>query len=259
VRYPDGSILHEDGTMLTPEGKPHQNPIPVESSATERLARDGASSPPTLVHADQPVPTHVGGGSASEAASHAGGPGPLPRASHDAAHVGGHAGHSAPTASHQPGHTGHGGAGTATAPTTHDGPSGGGDATGSHDTGGHGGDHGPADFGTGHGSGGGSQHGHQGDQPTHHTEEPPGPRPSGHIPERTFNHVLRGELKYGRNGEPRVVGYHFRPGGRDPYRIKVPKILEIDHKTGLTQGNVWMRNALPSRRTSGPGSRERCR
>ena len=76
VRYPDGSILHEDGTMLTPEGKPHQNPIPVESSATERLARDGNSSPHvsspshTPVHADQPVPAHMGDSSGIENASH---------------------------------------------------------------------------------------------------------------------------------------------------------------------------------------------
>lgn len=74
VRYPDGSILHEDGTMLTPEGKPHQNPIPVESSATERLARDGNSSPHvsspshTPVHADQPVPAHMGDSTADSAA-----------------------------------------------------------------------------------------------------------------------------------------------------------------------------------------------
>ncbi|MDQ0790370.1 hypothetical protein [Streptomyces sp. B3I8] len=150
VRYPDGSILHQDGTMLTPEGKPHQNPIPVESSATERLARDGNSSPHlsspshTPVHADQPVPAHVGGGNAAEAAAHARGPGSPSAPSHGAAHSGGDAGHGTPAASHQPGHTGHGGTGTATAPTTHGGPNGGGHEIGGHDTAAHGGDHDPA-------------------------------------------------------------------------------------------------------------------
>lgn len=68
VRFPDGSVLHEDGTMLTPEGKPHQDPIPVESSAAERAARHEITPPPHLsepthtpLHADQRVPAHVGG------------------------------------------------------------------------------------------------------------------------------------------------------------------------------------------------------
>ncbi|MCH0557755.1 MULTISPECIES: hypothetical protein [unclassified Streptomyces] len=73
VRYPDGSILHEDGTMVSPEGKPHQNPIPVESSTADRLARhevlppSHASSPSNVsVHAEQ-VPLHVGGSNAAHA------------------------------------------------------------------------------------------------------------------------------------------------------------------------------------------------
>ncbi|MGW1200049.1 EndoU domain-containing protein [Streptomyces sp. NPDC002536] len=73
-------------------------------------------------------------------------------------------------------------------------------------------------------------------------DEVPGPKPSGHIPEHAMEHVLRGELKYSRDGRPKVVGYHFRPGGRDRWGVKVPKILKIDHRTGLTQGNVWMRD-----------------
>ncbi|WNM30241.1 EndoU domain-containing protein [Streptomyces sp. Li-HN-5-11] len=235
VRYPDGSILHEDGTMLSPEGRPHQKPIPVESSAADRLARHEISPPSHVsspshmpVHADQPVPAHVGGGSGAEGASHA-------------------SGHGAPTASHQPGHAGHSGSGTATAPTTHHGANGGGHeaghGSGGHDAGGHdAAGHGPADSGTGHGGGGDPHHGQDGQQPTDHVEEPPAPKPSGHIPEHTFEHVLKGELKYGKDGQPKVVGYHFRPGGRDPYGVKVPRILKIDHKTGLTVGNVWMRN-----------------
>lgn len=72
---------------------------------------------------------------------------------------------------------------------------------------------------------------------------PPLPK-GGRIPEHTFEHVLQGELKYDRNGNPKVSGYHFRPGSRDlnSYMVKVPRIIEIDHKTGLTTGNVWMRD-----------------
>ncbi|MFD2123255.1 EndoU domain-containing protein [Streptomyces cirratus] len=74
-------------------------------------------------------------------------------------------------------------------------------------------------------------------------EFPPLPK-GGRIPEHTFEHVLQGELKYDRNGNPKVSGYHFRPGGRDlnSHMVKVPKIIEIDNKTGLTTGNVWMRD-----------------
>ncbi|OLZ68591.1 hypothetical protein AV521_20845 [Streptomyces sp. IMTB 2501] len=79
LRYPDGSILHEDGTMLSPEGKPHQDPIPVESSAEDRLARHGVESPtyPSTsshvpIRADQPVPAHVDGGGEQHAAPHGG-------------------------------------------------------------------------------------------------------------------------------------------------------------------------------------------
>ncbi|MET9362861.1 EndoU domain-containing protein [Streptomyces sp. NPDC006632] len=116
---------------------------------------------------------------------------------------------------------------------------------------------------TGHGSGG-HPHGQTSQSPTHSgTGQPatgsgPGGPPTPHqgppklprlpeggrIPEHTFEHVLQGELKYDRNGDPKVVGYHFRPGGRDlnPHMVKVPKVIEIDHKTGLTTGNVWMRD-----------------
>jgi hypothetical protein len=106
VRFPDGSVLHEDGTMLTPEGKPHQDPIPVESSAAERAARHEITPPSHLsepthtpLHADQRVPAHVGGGSTTEGASHASG---HDTGGHDAA---GHGGHHGPADSG----TGHGG------------------------------------------------------------------------------------------------------------------------------------------------------
>lgn len=69
VRYPDGSILHENGTMTSPEGNPHQNPIPVESSAADRVARPGVevrahapSASDVTVHTDRPLPAHVDGG-----------------------------------------------------------------------------------------------------------------------------------------------------------------------------------------------------
>ncbi|MEV7544220.1 EndoU domain-containing protein, partial [Streptomyces sp. NPDC089915] len=124
------------------------------------------------------------------------------------------------------------------------------------------GPHDPADPGSGHGGdpqdpadpstahpAAGSGPGHNGDPTTPHQdppekeELPPLPK-GGQIPEHTFDHVLKGELKYDRNGNPKVTGYHFRPGGRDlnPHMVRVTRIFEIDHRTGLTRGNVWMRN-----------------
>ncbi|MFH7337480.1 EndoU domain-containing protein [Streptomyces sp. KHY 26] len=234
TRFPDGALddlsnryrVDKDGNFiaLKPDGTPDTSPVTHEPAAGDRVSPAGPGD-------REPVGV---GGRAPEATSHASGHGALPGSSHGAAHAGGEAGHGAPTASHQPGHAGHSGSGTGTAPTTHHGASGGGHGFG-HGSGGHGGYHGPAGSGTGHGGGGGLHHGQHGPQP-------PAPQPSGHIPEHTFEHVLKGELKYGKDGQPRVVGYHFRPDGRDPRGIKVPKILKIDHKTGLTQGNVWMRD-----------------
>ncbi|WP_198532707.1 hypothetical protein, partial [Carbonactinospora thermoautotrophica] len=37
-----------------------------------------------------------------------------------------------------------------------------------------------------------------------------GRRPKGDIPSHVIDHILEGEIKNGR-----VVGYHYRPGGRD--------------------------------------------
>ncbi|MGW7527617.1 EndoU domain-containing protein [Streptomyces sp. NPDC054783] len=242
TRFPDGALddlsnryrVDKDGNFiaLKPDGTPDTGAVRHEPAAADRVSPAGPG--------DREL---VGvGGRAPEATSHGSGHGARPGSSRGAAHAGGDAGHGAPTASHQPGHAGHGGSGTATAPTTHHGANGGGHGSGhgsgGHHAAGHGGHHGPANSGTGHGGGGDP---HSGQQPTGHVE-PPAPKPSGHIPEHTFEHVLKGELKYGKDGQPRVVGYHFRPGGRDPRGIKVPKILKIDHKTGLTQGNVWMRD-----------------
>ncbi|MEV4437826.1 EndoU domain-containing protein [Streptomyces sp. NPDC049577] len=103
----------------------------------------------------------------------------------------------------------------------------------------------------GHSASGGTSHtgdGLDGHTPSpHHAGhgtggEAAGHKLSGHITDEAFHHVLSGEIKYGRDGRPRVAGYHFRPGGRDPWGIKVPKILKLDHRTGITQGNVWMRD-----------------
>ncbi|MFI9308356.1 YwqJ-related putative deaminase [Streptomyces triculaminicus] len=96
VRFWDGTTLHENGTMETPVGKPHQDPIPVELSAADRAAHqkleasfpegdgpgvphgghpsdrpagDGASVP----HEDKPVLASVGASRATaDAAAHAG-------------------------------------------------------------------------------------------------------------------------------------------------------------------------------------------
>ncbi|MET7315480.1 hypothetical protein ABZX83_08755 [Streptomyces thermoviolaceus] len=106
VRFPDGSVLHEDGTMLTPEGKPHQDPIPVESSAAERAARNeftppthGSSPSHTPVHAGQPVPAHVGNraGAGHTMPPHSAHESPADHSSHGA---GSDTGHEAPDHGH---------------------------------------------------------------------------------------------------------------------------------------------------------------
>lgn len=135
ARFPDGSVLHEDGTMLTPEGKPHQDPIPVESSAADRAARNEFTPPSHLsepthtpVHADQRVPAHVGGG--VDSAAHTG-PGSHAPAAGEARHgqppsthpsADGTASHSASDATH--GAAGHGGGGSGTGPDVGEGGSG---------------------------------------------------------------------------------------------------------------------------------------
>ncbi|MCX4629013.1 EndoU domain-containing protein [Streptomyces sp. NBC_01443] len=173
--------------------------------------------------------------------------------------------------SHQPGHAGDSGSeghqsgGAGAGHGGHGSSGGSGHGTGPHDPAGHGSGSGhggdphdpagdghapqdPADPGTGQPDTG-SGSGHGGDTSTPHQdppkveEFPPLPK-GGRIPEHTFDHVLQGELKYDRNGNPKVSGYHFRPHGRDlnSHMVKVPRIIEIDHKTGLTTGNVWMRD-----------------
>ncbi|MFF4159448.1 hypothetical protein [Streptomyces sp. NPDC001678] len=79
VKFPDGTILHENGTMVSPKGAPHQNPIPVELSAADRaahqqIAASTSTSTPSHAgtHAEQPVLVHATGGSADNAA-HVGG------------------------------------------------------------------------------------------------------------------------------------------------------------------------------------------
>ncbi|MFI1205658.1 EndoU domain-containing protein [Streptomyces sp. NPDC020883] len=65
---------------------------------------------------------------------------------------------------------------------------------------------------------------------------------SRQFPEAARQHVLKGEIKFGKNGQARVTGYHVRPGGKDRPGVKVPKITQRDPKTGLTRGEVWMKN-----------------
>ncbi|MFF4159450.1 hypothetical protein [Streptomyces sp. NPDC001678] len=85
VKLPDGTILHENGTMVSPKGAPHQNPIPVEASAADRAAHQQI---PTPSRVEQPAFAHAGGGSADNAV-HVGGSGGT--ADNAAAHTGGHA------------------------------------------------------------------------------------------------------------------------------------------------------------------------
>jgi hypothetical protein len=212
VRFPDGSILREDGTMVSPEGKPHQNPIPVESSAADRLARHEISPPHTPAHADQPVPTHVGGGTGAEAASHASGHGALSGSPHGAAHAGGDAGHGAPTASHQPGHAGHSGSGTATAPT-HDG----GHGSGGHDAAGRDGHHGPIGNGDGYGSQNPGNMPADGPGPA---DDFPGQRSDSPLPvgKDWYDHLDPHQIKdvqvYRANHDPEYFKKYYRNNGR---------------------------------------------
>lgn len=96
VRFWDGTTLHENGTMETPVGKPHEDPIPVELSAADRAAHqkleasfpagDGPGVPhgghpsdrpagdgTSVPHEDKPVLASVGAGRATaDAAAHVG-------------------------------------------------------------------------------------------------------------------------------------------------------------------------------------------
>nr|BFD81635.1 hypothetical protein StreXyl84_10360 [Streptomyces sp. Xyl84] len=209
VRYPDGSVLHEDGTMLSPEGKPHPDPIPVESSAAERAARLSepshiASPPHTPVHADQPVPAHVGGDNA-ENVVHAG------NGSHAPVNGGGH-GASLPAENHvRGGAQGH-------VPSARDGasaPVGGGSGHGSsHAGGGHVSHESSGTPGHGESTGGESTDGHvtghgSGDTPGHSF-----PNTGGHDPAHA--------------GEPGATGQN----ADDLARLHAddrPGVLDADH------------------------------
>ncbi|MFD5879591.1 EndoU domain-containing protein [Streptomyces yangpuensis] len=273
----DGTIRDEHGNVVPdtePVREPHKDDLPnthEPAPARERIL-EGAGGPSRAENSTghPTTPTHPTGGSHTPG-GHAG---ESPRAQvplhgngHDSSSGGGSgtpqtgAGGGRGTTgsgSHQHGGpgTGQGGDGSSGGgvhgtgqhnPAGHG--SGSGHAGGPHDSGGHGDSaHDPADPGTGQ-AGTESGPGHTGDTATPQQdpptveELPPLPK-GGRIPEHTFEHVLQGELKYDRNGNPKVSGYHFRPGGRDlnPYMVKVPRIIEIDHRTGLTTGNVWMRD-----------------
>ncbi|GHB79399.1 hypothetical protein GCM10010347_57480 [Streptomyces cirratus] len=251
----DGFIRDENGNVVPdtePVREPHKDDLPdIHEHETapvkeEPKVLEGAGGPsrvengtghPTGGDGRGSVP-YVGGHAAESPTAHAASPSgehgpsgrtPGPRAHDvDRASLSG-AGHSAP-------HASHGGHGPVQDPAGH--------GSGS----GHGGDsHDPVGPDAGQPAGTGADQGgdaHTPNQDGPGVEEfPPLPK-GGRIPEHTFEHVLQGELKYDRNGNPKVSGYHFRPGGRDlnSHMVKVPKIIEIDNKTGLTTGNVWMRD-----------------
>ncbi|MGW3058014.1 EndoU domain-containing protein [Streptomyces goshikiensis] len=244
VKEHETAPVKEEAKVLEGAGGPSR----VENAADHPVgsAHPGGGSHPTGgggTHSTPQMGGHAGGSPAAHAAPHGDGQGPSSGAGHSAPHTGSGDGHgTAGGGGHQPGHAADSASGG-----HHPGGSGhGGDP---HDPAGHGhSPQDPADPGTGQPDTG-SGSGHGGDTSTPHQdppkveELPPLPK-GGRIPEHTFEHVLQGELKYDRNGNPKVTGYHFRPGGRDldPYMVKVPKIIEIDHKTGLTTGNVWMRD-----------------
>ncbi|MFD9378715.1 EndoU domain-containing protein [Streptomyces sp. NPDC059999] len=277
----DGTIRDEHGNVVPdtePVREPHKSDLPNHhepAPAKERILegiggpshvengtghRAGSAQPGGAgTHGTPHVGGHVGEPPTAQAPSHGSGHGSSPGAGHSAPHAAAGGGHGTTGGgSQQSGGSGagHGGDGSSggsshgTGPHDPAGPgSGSGHAGNPHDPAGHGDStHDPADPGAGQ-SATDSGSGHGGDTSTPHQdppkveELPPLPK-GGRIPEHTFGHVLQGELKYDRNGNPKVSGYHFRPGGRDlnPYMVKVPRIIEIDHKTGLTTGNVWMRD-----------------
>ncbi|GAA2713120.1 MULTISPECIES: hypothetical protein [Streptomyces] len=85
VKFPDGTILHEDGRMVDPVAGPHKNPIPVELSAADRAAHNEiAAATHVAADTEKPVLVQAGGGSAEQAA-HAGG------AADGTVHASGHA------------------------------------------------------------------------------------------------------------------------------------------------------------------------
>ncbi|MGW2039656.1 EndoU domain-containing protein [Streptomyces virginiae] len=267
----DGTIRDEHGNVVPdtePVREPHKDDLPNthEPAPVRERVLEGAGGPGRAENSTGHPPggSHTPGGHAGESPrarvpAHGNGHGSSSGGGSGTPHTGAGGGHGTTgSGSHQHGGSGsgHGGDGSSGGsghgtgqhdPAGHG--SGSGDAGGPHDPGGHGDSaHDPADPGTGQ-AGTDSGPGHTGDtaapqqDPPTLEELPPLPK-GGRIPEHTFEHVLQGELKYDRNGNPKVSGYHFRPGGRDlnPYMVKVPRIIEIDHKTGLTTGNVWMRD-----------------
>ncbi|WP_051807304.1 EndoU domain-containing protein [Streptomyces sp. NRRL F-2664] len=247
----DGIIRDEHGNVVRdtePVREPHKDDLPNthEPTPVKERVLEGAGGPSRVENSTgHPTnPAHSSGGSHAPG-GHAGA-GPTAHVpAHDHGHTSSGAGHGTPHTGAGGGSSGSSGHGTGQHdPAGHG--SGSGHAGDPHDPAGHGDSaHDPADPGTGADSGSG----HTGDTATPQQdpptveELPPLPK-GGRIPEHTFEHVIRGELKYDRNGNPKVSGYHFRPDGRDlnPYMVKVPRIIEIDHRTGLTTGNVWMRD-----------------
>ncbi|MEU7164590.1 hypothetical protein AB0A70_08070 [Streptomyces morookaense] len=146
VKMPDGSIVHHDGRMELPDGKPSQKPVPVEPSAAERAKQHPAGTP-----SHDRVPAGVGAGHGGDHPAPA--PKPVPKpgphlggGGHGGGgHGGGHGGgdNPAPKPVPKPGpHLGGGGGGGHVPPGGHGG--------GGHGGGGGGGDHG----GGGHDGGG---------------------------------------------------------------------------------------------------------
>ncbi|MCC2278602.1 hypothetical protein LKL35_24705 [Streptomyces sp. ET3-23] len=164
VKLPDGTVLHGDGRMASPEGVPHQDPIPVEAHAADRAAHQQVSaSVPSHVpaHAEQSALVHAGGGGST--ADHA---------VHGGVH---HGGESQPT--HTEPH--HGGDGS----SPHDGTHGTGhDSTvhdsGTHDRGGH--EH------SGHEHSGHEHNGH--DAPADHAEHDHTGHDTGHDSDHDSSH-----------------------------------------------------------------------
>jgi hypothetical protein len=55
-------------------------------------------------------------------------------------------------------------------------------------------------------------------------------------------HILNGEVKVGRNGTPRSVGFHLREGGQDLPGARVSSITQPPNATGVYKGRVEVQN-----------------
>ncbi|GAA2713082.1 MULTISPECIES: toxin glutamine deamidase domain-containing protein [Streptomyces] len=212
VKLPDGTLLHDNGTMVSPTGAPHTEPIPVEASAADRAAHQQIPSSTATpvhapsVHAEQPVGVHAGAHGAENAAHAPGAHAPTmdgaPRETPGHGPVGPGPGHGTPEAG--PGHHD----APAAAPHGHDAPA---TTPHGHDV--------PAAAPHGHDAPAATPHGH--DAPAHHDA------PSGH--EHGHDAPSGHDAPHGHDSP----SDHDSPSGHDaPHHHDAPSGHDGDHPAG---------------------------